>query len=205
MSLVERLIFQYTNDYRVKHQRNPLKKADSWIVRGNEQRAKEMADYGYLSYVDPKTGKEKAHRRPDGSYFFTAYEDSNVGENIQQSYMPKSGSEEELAQRMFNNWAKSPAHSANMLNEYHGSLDVKVYSIDKVREGTEYAKSADYYTYVIGTQAFGGEPQESTTTLNDTDDYNVDQEYTTVIDNTNDSTETFQEESTIEVESTTQP
>ncbi|WP_180947364.1 CAP domain-containing protein [Facklamia hominis] len=217
MSLVERLIFQYTNDYRVKHQLNPLKKAASWIVKGNQQRAKEMADYGYLRYVDPETGKQKDHCRPDGSRYYTAFEYYGTAENIQQAYLPESKNEEEFAQRIFNIWEQSPGHRANMLDETLGSLDVSVYSIDRVKENTGYDQTVGYYTYAIATQAFGGinsfvpttEEEEQNSTQPSTPG-NLDGVYTpedftdpednTVTDNTPDSVE-----STVEVESTTQP
>ena len=104
-----------------------------------------------------------------------------------------------------------------MLDETLGSLDVSVYSIDRVKENTGYDQTVGYYTYAIATQAFGGinsfvpttEEEEQNSTQPSTPG-NLDGVYTpedftdpednTVTDNTPDSVE-----STVEVESTTQP
>ncbi|MFL2127690.1 CAP domain-containing protein [Ruoffia sp. FAM 26255] len=61
-----------------------------------------------------------SHTRPNGLSFFTApgFDQGGtiVGENLQQTYISRNATPEEIAQKLFDNWKKSPGHYENMMD-----------------------------------------------------------------------------------------
>ena len=61
-----------------------------------------------------------SHTRPNGLSFYTApgFDQGGtiVGENLQQTYISRNAAPEEIAQKLFDNWKKSPGHYENMMD-----------------------------------------------------------------------------------------
>lgn len=89
------------------------------LLRLANIRSVEMAEYGNLRYVD-KNGVEHAHYRPDGRAWHTVFTDNDVsmnlkGENILMLTI-SDYSEEQIAEKIYSLWSKSPSHYRNMIH-----------------------------------------------------------------------------------------
>lgn len=149
---------------------------DKTLAQGTDVRAKELADHGNLTPIDPATGKEAVdefgnrltHVRPaneKGEFegFHTAFDYRNdepeyyIGENLAgRTYTGNPfelNSEKHLAELFFQQWKDSPGHYANMMNEMYTDTWVSI----KVGKDVNFDADdiyANAYSAIIAAQTF---------------------------------------------------
>lgn len=150
--LLNQYFIELLNAERTAAGLNPLAVSNT-TQQGTAQRSLEMAQYGDLYYIDPETGQQHAHIRPDGSSYATAFANESgqllVGENMLQ--LGYSGnpftilSEQFVAEQIFDLWKNSPSHYENMMDpDYtHNYVSVRIGQIHN---------NASAFNNVIATQ-----------------------------------------------------
>ena len=148
---------QKINELRTSLGKAPLKyKAE--LQKGTQERADEQSKIGSLR------SNGKAHTRPDGTEFRTAFkylnnsnfknQENKLGENIAQfsalnQYLLTS--EKKIAETLFNQWSKSPGHYANMISDNYKYFAFAV-SVGRTTENMR--EYSELYPSVIGVQIF---------------------------------------------------
>ena len=148
---------QHINELRASLGKKPLRyKAE--LQQGTQQRADEQAKIGSL-----RSGG-RAHTRPDGTEFRTAFtylnkgglkdKEQELGENTAQfsSNNPYTlTSEKRIAETLFNYWKNSPGHYANMISDNYKYFSFAA-SIGRASANME--EYSELYPIVMGVQVF---------------------------------------------------
>lgn len=148
---------QHINELRASLGKKPLRyKAE--LQQGTQQRADEQAKIGSL-----RSGG-RAHTRPDGTEFRTAFtylnkgglknKEQELGENTAQfsSNNPYTlTSEKRIAETLFNYWKNSPGHYANMISDNYKYFSFAA-SIGRSTANME--EYSELYPVIMGVQAF---------------------------------------------------
>ena len=148
---------QHINELRASLGKKPLRyKAE--LQQGTQQRADEQAKIGSL-----RSGG-RAHTRPDGTEFRTAFtylnkgglkdKEQELGENTAQfsSNNPYTlTSEKSIAETLFNYWKNSPGHYANMISDNYKYFSFAT-SIGRASANME--EYSELYPIVMGVQIF---------------------------------------------------
>ena len=148
---------QHINELRASLGKKPLRyKAE--LQQGTQQRADEQAKIGSL-----RSGG-RAHTRPDGTEFRTAFiylnkgglknKEQELGENTAQfsSNNPYTlTSEKRIAETLFNYWKNSPGHYANMISDNYKYFSFAT-SIGRASANME--EYSELYPIVMGVQIF---------------------------------------------------
>mgnify|MGYP000092800566 CR=1 FL=1 len=148
---------QHINELRASLGKKPLRyKAE--LQQGTQQRAYEQAKIGSL-----RSGG-RAHTRPDGTEFRTAFtylnkgglkdKEQELGENTAQfsSNNPYTlTSEKKIAETLFNYWKNSPGHYANMISDNYKYFSFAA-SVDRASSNME--EYSELYPIVMGVQVF---------------------------------------------------
>lgn len=148
---------QHINELRASLGKKPLRyKAE--LQQGTQQRADEQAKIGSL-----RSGG-RAHTRPDGTEFRTAFtylnkgglknKEQELGENTAQfsSNNPYTlTSEKKIAETLFNYWKNSPGHYANMISDNYKYFSFAA-SVGRVSANME--EYSELYPIVMGVQVF---------------------------------------------------
>lgn len=148
---------QHINELRASLGKKPLRyKAE--LQQGTQQRADEQAKIGSL-----RSGG-KAHTRPDGTEFRTAFtylnkgglkdKEQELGENTAQfsSNNPYTlTSEKKIAETLFNYWKNSPGHYANMISDNYKYFS---FAASVGRASANMEEYSELYPIVMGVQVF---------------------------------------------------
>lgn len=148
---------QYINELRASLGKKPLRyKAE--LQQGTQQRADEQANIGSLR------SNEKAHTRPDGTEFRTAFtylnkgglkdKEQELGENTAQfsSNNPYTlTSEKKIAETLFNHWKNSPSHYANMTSDNYQYFS---FAASVGRSTANMEEYSELYPVIVGVQTF---------------------------------------------------
>lgn len=152
-NLLAMYMLQYVNDLRSSLGKAPLQyKAE--LQKGTQQRADEQAEIGSLR------SNNIAHTRPNGTEFRTAFnylgnnEEQKLGENIAQFSSLNQytlTSEKLIAEKLFNQWKKSPGHYSNMVSDMYKYFSFAV-SISRTTDNMR--EYSEWYPSIIGVQIF---------------------------------------------------
>ena len=148
---------QHINELRASLGKKPLRyKAE--LQQGTQQRADEQAKIGSL-----RSGG-RAHTRPDGTEFRTAFtylnkgglkdKEQELGENTAQfsSNNPYTlTSEKRIAETLFNYWKNSPGHYANMISDNYKYFS---FAVSVGRASANMEEYSELYPIIIGVQVF---------------------------------------------------
>lgn len=148
---------QHINELRASLGKKPLRyKAE--LQQGTQQRADEQAKIGSL-----RSGG-RAHTRPDGTEFRTAFtylnkgglkdKEQELGENTAQfsSNNPYTlTSEKKIAETLFNYWKNSPGHYANMISDNYKYFS---FAASVGRESANMEEYSELYPIIMGVQVF---------------------------------------------------
>ena len=148
---------QYINELRASLGKKPLRyKAE--LQQGTQQRADEQANIGSLR------SNGKAHTRPDGTEFRTAFtylnkgglkdKEQELGENTAQfsSNNPYTlTSEKKIAETLFNHWKNSPSHYANMTSDNYQYFS---FAASVGRSTANMEEYSELYPVIVGVQTF---------------------------------------------------
>lgn len=148
---------QHINELRASLGKKPLRyKAE--LQQGTQQRADEQAKIGSL-----RSGG-RAHTRPDGTEFRTAFtylnkgglkdKEQELGENTAQfsSNNPYTlTSEKRIAETLFNYWKNSPGHYANMISDNYKYFS---FAASVGRASANMEEYSELYPIVMGVQIF---------------------------------------------------
>lgn len=148
---------QHINELRASLGKKPLRyKAE--LQQGTQQRADEQAKIGSL-----RSGG-RAHTRPDGTEFRTAFtylnkgglkdKEQELGENIAQfsSNNPYTlTSEKRIAETLFNYWKNSPGHYANMISDNYKYFS---FAASVGRASANMEEYSELYPIIMGVQVF---------------------------------------------------
>lgn len=148
---------QHINELRASLGKKPLRyKAE--LQQGTQQRANEQANIGSL-----RSGG-RAHTRPDGTEFRTAFtylnkgglkdKEQELGENTAQfsSNNPYTlTSEKKIAETLFNYWKNSPGHYANMISDNYKYFS---FAASVGRASANMEEYSELYPIVMGVQVF---------------------------------------------------
>lgn len=148
---------QHINELRASLGKKPLRyKAE--LQQGTQQRADEQARIGSL-----RSGG-RAHTRPDGTEFRTAFtylnkgglknKEQELGENTAQfsSNNPYTlTSEKSIAETLFNYWKNSPGHYANMISDNYKYFS---FAASVGRASANMDEYSELYPIVMGVQVF---------------------------------------------------
>ena len=148
---------QHINELRASLGKKPLRyKAE--LQQGTQQRADEQAKIGSL-----RSGG-RAHTRPDGTEFRTAFtylnkgglkdKEQELGENTAQfsSNNPYTlTSEKKIAETLFNYWKNSPGHYANMISDNYKYFS---FAVSVGRASANMEEYSELYPIVMGVQVF---------------------------------------------------
>lgn len=148
---------QHINELRASLGKKPLRyKAE--LQQGTQQRADEQAKIGSL-----RSGG-RAHTRPDGTEFRTAFtylnkgglkdKEQELGENTAQfsSNNPYTlTSEKRIAETLFNYWKNSPGHYANMISDNYKYFS---FAASVGRASANMDEYSELYPIVMGVQVF---------------------------------------------------
>ena len=148
---------QHINELRASLGKKPLRyKAE--LQQGTQQRADEQAKIGSL-----RSGG-RAHTRPDGTEFRTAFtylnkgglkdKEQELGENTAQfsSNNPYTlTSEKKIAETLFNYWKNSPGHYANMISDNYKYFS---FAASVGRASANMEEYSELYPIVMGVQVF---------------------------------------------------
>lgn len=148
---------QHINELRASLGKKPLRyKAE--LQQGTQQRADEQAKIGSL-----RSGG-RAHTRPDGTEFRTAFtylnkgglkdKEQELGENTAQfsSNNPYTlTSEKRIAETLFNYWKNSPGHYANMISNNYKYFS---FAASVGRASANMEEYSELYPIVMGVQVF---------------------------------------------------
>lgn len=148
---------QHINELRASLGKKPLRyKAE--LQQGTQQRADEQAKIGSL-----RSGG-RAHTRPDGTEFRTAFtylnkgglkdKEQELGENTAQfsSNNPYTlTSEKRIAETLFNYWKNSPGHYANMISDNYKYFS---FAASVGRASANMEEYSELYPIIMGIQVF---------------------------------------------------
>lgn len=148
---------QEINQLRTSLGKKPLRyKAE--LQQGTQQRADEQANIGSL-----RSGG-KAHTRPDGTEFRTAFkylnnsgltnQEDELGENIAQlssSNQYLLTSEKKLSEELFKQWKESPSHYENMISDDYQYF---AFAVSIGRTTSAMNEYSELYPIIIGVQEF---------------------------------------------------
>lgn len=148
---------QHINELRASLGKKPLRyKAE--LQQGTQQRADEQAKIGSL-----RSGG-RAHTRPDGTEFRTAFtylnngglkdKEQELGENTAQfsSNNPYTlTSEKRIAETLFNYWKNSPGHYANMISDNYKYFS---FAASVGRTSANMEEYSELYPIIMGVQVF---------------------------------------------------
>ena len=148
---------QHINELRASLGKKPLRyKAE--LQQGTQQRADEQAKIGSLR------SDGRAHTRPDGTEFRTAFtylnkgglkdKEQELGENTAQfsSNNPYTlTSEKRIAETLFNYWKNSPGHYANMISDNYKYFS---FAASVGRASANMEEYSELYPIVMGVQVF---------------------------------------------------
>lgn len=148
---------QHINELRASLGKKPLRyKAE--LQQGTQQRADEQAKIGSL-----RSGG-RAHTRPDGTEFRTAFtylnkgglkdKEQELGENTAQfsSNNPYTlTSEKKIAETLFNYWKNSPGHYANMISDNYKYFS---FAASVGRASANMEEYSELYPIIMGVQVF---------------------------------------------------
>lgn len=148
---------QHINELRASLGKKPLRyKAE--LQQGTQQRADEQAKIGSL-----RSGG-RAHTRPDGTEFRTAFtylnkgglknKEQELGENTAQfsSNNPYTlTSEKSIAETLFNYWKNSPGHYANIISDNYKYFS---FAASVGRASANMEEYSELYPIVMGVQVF---------------------------------------------------
>lgn len=148
---------QHINELRASLGKKPLRyKAE--LQQGTQQRADEQAKIGSL-----RSGG-RAHTRPDGTEFRTAFtylnkgglkdKEQELGENTAQfsSNNPYTlTSEKRIAETLFNYWMNSPGHYANMISDNYKYFS---FAASVGRASANMEEYSELYPIIMGVQVF---------------------------------------------------
>lgn len=148
---------QHINELRASLGKKPLRyKAE--LQQGTQQRADEQAKIGSL-----RSGG-RAHTRPDGTEFRTAFtylnkgglkdKEQELGENTAQfsSNNPYTlTSEKSIAETLFNYWKNSPGHYANMISDNYKYFS---FAASVGRASANMEEYSELYPIIMGVQVF---------------------------------------------------
>ena len=148
---------QHINELRASLGKKPLRyKAE--LQQGTQQRADEQAKIGSL-----RSGG-RAHTRPDGTEFRTAFtylnkgglkdKEQELGENTAQfsSNNPYTlTSEKRIAETLFNYWKNSPGHYANMISDNYKYFS---FAASVGRASANMEEYSELYPIIMGVQVF---------------------------------------------------
>lgn len=148
---------QHINELRASLGKKPLRyKAE--LQQGTQQRADEQAKIGSL-----RSGG-RAHTRPDGTEFRTAFtylnkgglkdKEQELGENTAQfsSNNPYTlTSEKRIAETLFNYWKNSPGHYANMISDNYKCFS---FAASVGRASANMEEYSELYPIIMGVQVF---------------------------------------------------
>ena len=148
---------QHINELRASLGKKPLRyKAE--LQQGTQQRADEQAKIGSL-----RSGG-RAHTRPDGTEFRTAFtylnkgglkdKEQELGENTAQfsSNNPYTlTSEKRIAETLFNYWKNSPGHYANMISDNYKYFS---FAASVSRASANMEEYSELYPIIMGVQVF---------------------------------------------------
>ena len=148
---------QHINELRASLGKKPLRyKAE--LQQGTQQRADEQAKIGSL-----RSGG-RAHTRPDGTEFRTAFtylnkgglkdKEQELGENTAQfsSNNPYTlTSEKRIAETLFNYWKNSPGHYANMISDNYKYFS---FAASVGRTSANMEEYSELYPVIVGVQNF---------------------------------------------------
>ncbi len=118
LGAVEKLVFQYTNEFRHEQGRRPLKV--------NDKLSQAAHDYaGYLARTDKFShtadGKQPSQRVGEHGYAWCV-----VAENIAWEYNSDGFATEQLARQLVEGWKHSPEHRRNLLDPEVTEIGVAV-------------------------------------------------------------------------------
>lgn len=148
---------QHINELRASLGKKPLRyKAE--LQQGTQQRADEQAKIGSL-----RSGG-RAHTRPDGTEFRTAFtylnkgglkdKEQELGENTAQfssNNLYTLTSEKRIAETLFNYWKNSPGHYANMISDNYKYFS---FAASVGRASANMDEYSELYPIVMGVQVF---------------------------------------------------
>lgn len=148
---------QHINELRASLGKKPLRYKVE-LQQGTQQRADEQAKIGSL-----RSGG-RAHTRPDGTEFRTAFtylnkgglkdKEQELGENTAQfsSNNPYTlTSEKSIAETLFNYWKNSPGHYANMISDNYKYFS---FAASVGRASANMEEYSELYPIVMGVQVF---------------------------------------------------
>ena len=148
---------QHINELRASLGKKPLRyKAE--LQQGTQQRADEQAKIGSL-----RSGG-RAHTRPDGTEFRTAFtylnkgglkdKEQELGENTAQfssNNLYTLTSEKRIAETLFNYWKNSPGHYANMISDNYKYFS---FAASVGRASANMDEYSELYPVIMGVQVF---------------------------------------------------
>ena len=148
---------QYINELRASLGKKPLKyKAE--LQQGTQQRADEQANVG------SSKSSGRAHTRPDGTEFRTAFtylnrgglkdKEQELGENTAQfsSNNPYTlTSEKKIAETLFNLWKNSRSHYLNMTSDDYEYFS---FAASVGRTSANMDEYSELYPVIVGVQNF---------------------------------------------------
>ena len=148
---------QYINELRASLGKKPLKyKAE--LQQGTQQRADEQANVG------SSKSNGRAHTRPDGTEFRTAFtylnrgglkdKEQELGENTAQfsSNNPYTlTSEKKIAETLFNLWKNSRSHYLNMTSDDYEYFS---FAASVGRTSSNMEEYSELYPVIVGVQNF---------------------------------------------------
>ena len=148
---------QHINELRASLGKKPLRyKAE--LQQGTRQRADEQAKIGSL-----RSGG-RAHTRPDGTEFRTAFtylnkgglkdKEQELGENTAQfssNNLYTLTSEKRIAETLFNYWKNSPGHYANMISDNYKYFS---FAASVGRASANMDEYSELYPVIMGVQVF---------------------------------------------------
>ena len=148
---------QHINELRASLGKKPLRyKAE--LQQGTQQRADEQAKIGSL-----RSGG-RAHTRPDGTEFRTAFtylnkgglkdKEQELGENTAQfssNNLYTLTSEKRIAETLFNYWKNSPGHYANMISDNYKCFS---FAASVGRASANMEEYSELYPIIMGVQVF---------------------------------------------------
>ena len=143
------------NDERQSMRAAPLE-YNSILINLSNIRSTEMARYGDVRYTD-QLGNKHAHVRPDGSKWFTVFDEKNIKyygvikENLVQIYV-NNLDELNLAKELFEVWKGSFGHYSTMIDKDLKSMGIGIALMDN--------------NYIIATNLFSGMTDEELIYLN---------------------------------------
>ena len=156
-NLLAMYIEQYINELRASLGKKPLKyKAE--LQQGTQQRADEQANVG------SSKSNGRAHTRPDGTEFRTAFtylnrgglkdKEQELGENTAQfsSNNPYTlTSEKKIAETLFNLWKNSRSHYLNMTSDDYEYFS---FAASVGRTSSNMEEYSELYPVIVGVQNF---------------------------------------------------